>query len=91
MRSDADSFVLVTGDSDQAGTVYALRHEFGKSVLVFNPHVAVSEHLKRVATYYAHIPRDLPAKCQLPDIIPIGTHGRTIHRPAAWTVSPSAQ
>ena len=91
MRSDADCFVLVTGDSDQAGTVYALRHEFGKSVLVFNPHVAVSEHLKRTATYYAHIPRDLPAKCQLPDIIPIGTHGRTIHRPAAWTVSASAQ
>ena len=81
MRSDADCFVLVTGDSDQAGTVYALRHEFGKSVLVFNPHVAVSEHLKRAATYYAHIPRDLPAKCQLPDVIPIGTHGRTIHRP----------
>ena len=84
MRSDADCFVLVTGDSDQAGTVYALRHEFGKKVLVFNPHVAVSEHLKRAATFYAHIPRDLPAKCQLPEIIPIGTHGRTIHRPAAW-------
>ena len=91
MRSDADCFVLVTGDSDQAGTVYALRHEFGKSVLVFNPHVAVSEHLKRAATYYAHIPRDLPAKCQLPDVIPIGTHGRTIHRPAAWIVPSSAQ
>ena len=84
MRSDADCFVLVTGDSDQAGTVYALRHEFGKSVLVFNPHVAVSQHLKRAATYYAHIPRDLPAKCQLPEVIPVGTHGRTIHRPAAW-------
>ena len=91
MRSDADCFVLVTGDSDQAGTVYALRHEFGKSVLVFNPHVAVSEHLKRAATYYAHIPRDLPAKCQLPDVIPIGTHGRTIHRPAAWIAPSSAQ
>ena len=90
MRSDAECFVLVTGDSDQAGTVYALRHEFGKSVLVFNPHVAVSEHLKRAATYYAHIPRDLPAKCQLPDVIPIGTHGRTIHRPAAWAAPATA-
>ena len=89
-RSDADCFVLVTGDSDQAGTVYALRHEFGKSVLVFNPHVAVAEHLKRAATYYKHIPRDLPAKCQLPEIIPIGTHGRTIHRPAAWAAPASA-
>ena len=84
-----DCFVLVTGDSDQAGTVYALRHEFGKSVLVFNPHVAVSEHLKRAATYYKHIPRDLPEKCQLPNIIPIGTHGRTIHRPAAWATPSS--
>ena len=45
------------------------------------PHIGVSE---RVATYYAHIPRDLPAKCQLTGIIPIGTHGRTLHRPAAW-------
>ena len=90
MRSDADCFVLVTGDSDQAGTVYALRHEFGKSVLVFNPHVAVSEHLTRAANYFKHIPRDLPAKCQLPDIIPIGTHGRTIHRPTAWATPSSA-
>ena len=29
------------------------------------PHIGVSE---RAATYYAHIPQDLPAKCQLPDI-----------------------
>ena len=73
------------------GTIYALRHEFGKTVLVFNPHTAVSEHLRRAATYYAHIPRDLPAKCQLPDIIPVGTHGRTIHRPEAWAAPASAQ
>ena len=43
-----------------------------------------SEELRAVSTYYKHIPRDLPAKCQLPDIIPVGTHGRTIHRPPAW-------
>ena len=84
VRSDADCFAMITGDSDQAGTVYALRREFGKTVLVFNPREVVSDHLKRAATYYVHIPRDLPAKCQLPEIIPIGTHGRTIHRPAAW-------
>ena len=83
LRQDADSFALVTGDSDQTGTVYALRREFGKSVLVFNPHVAVSEHLKRAATYYAHIPRDLPARCQLPDIVPL-SNGRTVHRPPVW-------
>ena len=90
MRSDADCFVLITGDADQSGTVYALRREFGKTVLVFNPHIAISEHLKRAATYYKHIPRDLPAKCQLPEVIPVGTHGRTIHRPAAWAAPATA-
>ena len=82
-RTEADCFVLVTGDADQAGTVYALRHEFKKTVLVFNPHPSISEHLNKVATYYAHIPRDLPARCQLPDIVPL-PNGRTIHRPPAW-------
>ena len=90
MRSDADCFVLITGDADQSGTVYALRREFGKTVLVFNPHIAISEHLKRAATYYKHIPRDLPAKCQLPEVIPVGTHGRTIHSPAAWAAPATA-
>ncbi len=83
-HSDADCFALVTGDSDQAGTIYALRHDFGKTVLVFNPHASVSERLKRAATYYAHIPRDLPIRCQLPDEIAL-PNGRTIHRPPAWT------
>ena len=83
MRQDADVFAFVTGDSDQAGTIYALRREFGKTVLVFNPHVAVSEHLKRAATYYAHIPRDLPARCQLPEVVPL-PNGHSIHRPPAW-------
>ena len=33
---------------------------------------------------------DLPTKCQLPDVIPVGTHGRTIHRPAAWAAPATA-
>ena len=37
------------------------------------------------ASYYQNIPRDLPAKCQLPDVIPYGRRGdRFIHRPPAW-------
>ena len=35
------------------------------------------------ASYYAHIPRDLPAKCQLPEVVTL-PNGRTIHRPPAW-------
>jgi len=40
--------------------------------------------LVRAASYYKNIPRDLPARCQLPDAIPVGTHGNFIRRPAAW-------
>ena len=31
-----------------------------------------------------YIDGDLPASCQLPDAIPVGTHGNFIRRPAAW-------
>lgn len=83
-RSAADCFVMITGDSDQVGTIEALRYEFGKPVLVFNPHVAVSEHLKRASSYYAHIPPSMPAECQMPDVIQL-PNGSTLHRPPAWS------
>ena len=57
---------------------------FRKTVLVFNPSEIHSAQLDTSASYYKHIPRDLPARCQLPETIPVGTHGRTIHRPPAW-------
>ena len=50
----------------------------------WDPTFFTETDLRFHATYCWNIPRDLPAKCQLPEIIPIGTHGRTIHRPAAW-------
>ena len=80
----ADSYVIVTGDSDQVGTILSMRKDFGKQVIVLNPHEANSLELKMAATFYRNIPRDLPAKCQLPDEIPVGTHGNVISRPAAW-------
>ena len=77
----ADSFFLFTGDSDQIGMVETVRGKFGKRVCVFNPHESFSVNLKNAASYYQNIPRDLPARCQLPNVIPIGTHGNFIHRP----------
>ena len=83
-RNKADCFMIISGDSDQAGTIEALRYEFGKSVLVFNPHTTVSEHLKRISSYYAHIQPSVLAECQMPDVVSLAS-GRTIHRPPAWT------
>ena len=70
-------------DSDFIAPLDLIRRKFGKQVLVFDPHERFSDICYH-ASYYAHIPRDLPAKCQLPDVIPVGTNGRTIHRPEAW-------
>ena len=80
----ADCFVFVTGDSDQVGAIEKVRYKYGKTVVVFNPHETGGKHLKRAATFFKNIPRDLPVHCQLPDELPIGTHGRTIHRPFTW-------
>ena len=74
-----------TGDTDQVGTIDAVRNKLGKRVCVFNPHESFSVNLKTAASYYQNIPRDLPAQCQLPDVIPYGRRGdRFIHRPPAW-------
>lgn len=85
MQADVDCLGLVTGDADQVGTIEAVRRRLRKTVSVFNPQQSISRHLKMAASYYKNIPRDLPAKCQLPDIIPCGKRGdRFIHRPDAW-------
>ena len=80
----ADVFVLVSGDTDFIAPVSIIRKDFKKTVVVFNPHVAKS-WLHDYASYYRDIPRDLPARCQLPETIPYGKRkDRFIHRPPAW-------
>ena len=60
--------------------------DLNKQVLVFNPKDRPTD-LRNHAAKCIDIPRDLPLRCQLPDIIPVGTHGNTIHRPSAWAKS----
>ena len=79
-----DCLVLVSGDSDFVAAVKSVRDIFGKTVLVFDPSEEKSIQLSMSASYYKGIPRDLPAKCQLPEAIPVGKKGRTIHRPISW-------
>lgn len=79
----ADSFVLISGDTDFIGPVTIVRKDFKKNVIVLNPHNRRSD-LSNYASFYRDIPRDLPAQCQLPNKIPVGTRGNFIHRPYAW-------
>jgi len=82
-RDAADAYVLVSGDVDFAAPLSFLRHEVGKLTLVFNPHETVCDELRRFTSYYKNIPLDLPAKCQLPEVVTL-PNGRAIHRPPAW-------
>ena len=82
-RNAADCFVLVSGDSDYITPIDIVRFELKKPILVFNPRIDRPSDLQYHATYYAQIPRDLPAKCQLPEVVTL-PNGRTIHRPPAW-------
>lgn len=83
VNNRAESFVLVSGDTDFIGPVNIVRKDYGKNVIVLNPHTRRSD-LKQYASYYKDIPRNLPSQCQLPDEIPIGTHGNVIRRPLSW-------
>ena len=83
-RPEVDCVAVITGDSDQVGAIEAVRYTYGKKALVFNPHETFSENLKKASPYYKQIPRALPSRCQLPDEIPVGTHGNVIRRPEAW-------
>ena len=70
----------VSGDSDFATPLDLIRQDLRRQVMVLNPKDRRSDLIHH-ATIYKDIPRDLPLRCQLPDIIPVGSHGNTIHRP----------
>ena len=78
----AEAFVLVSGDADFIAPLDLIRYQLRRKVVVFNPHERVTD-LRFHSTFCMSIPRDLPARCQLPDEIPL-PNGRTIHRPPAW-------
>ena len=80
--SAADCYVVVSGDSDLAAAVQYVRYTARRPVLVYNPQTHVCVELKRFASYYRNIARDVPARCQLPIEVKDGI--RTIHCPEVW-------
>ena len=84
-ENNADSFVVVSGDADLIAPIDYIRKTGGRNVIVFNPHATISGDLRKHATFYKNIPRDLPERCQLPDIVSYGKDGeRFVRRPDAW-------
>ena len=81
-ENKADAFVLISGDADHAAALAVARRKHGKVTVVFNPHEGESTELRKLSTFYRAIPRELPAKCQLP--IEVEAGGRIVHCPEAW-------
>lgn len=83
-ESDAEAFVLISGDSDHAAALAVARHRHGKTTVVFNPHEGECVELRRLSTFYKNIPRNVPDACQLPDVV-MSLGNKPIRRPKAWT------
>ena len=86
--TDVRAFALISGDSDFTAPLNLIRKELNKQVIVLNPKDRPTD-LRHHSSVFIDIPRDLPAQCQLPDEIPVGTHGRKLHRPPSWTIQPA--
>jgi len=79
----ADSYVVISGDSDLSPVVKTVRYGIGSQVLVFNPQTGICNDLRQYATFYRNIDPSIVADCRLPDSF-LSTDGRTIHCPAGW-------
>ena len=51
MSGAADAFMLISGDSDLAGPVAAIRYRVKRPVAVFNPHEGECHELRRFSTF----------------------------------------
>ena len=81
----ADSFVLISGDSDLSPVVRTIRYQIGMPVIVFNPQMSVCNDLRQYATFYRNIDPSLGSECWLPDSFEaMDGSGRVIHCPEAW-------
>jgi hypothetical protein len=87
-RGDADTFVIVSNDSDLTEPLRIVRHELGMNVGILNPHDVASRALQRCSpTFTKQIRRGALAASQFPSVVrytkPDGTPGK-VRRPAGW-------
>jgi len=79
----ADSYVVISGDSDLSPVVKTVRYGIGSQVLVFNPQKGICNDLRQYATFYRNIDPSIAADCRLPESFH-ALDGRTIHCPVGW-------
>jgi hypothetical protein len=85
-RRDADSYVVISNDSDLEEPTRVVRHELGFNLGIINPHPPFKRSgalLRCNPTFFKQLRPSVLAKCQLPTPVTDAT-GRLIHKPAGW-------
>lgn len=79
-----DTAVIVSGDSDLAGPISAVKRRYqNKRLIVAFPPGRSSAHLRKVADGHFAIGRSTLSSCQLPDPV-IKPDGFALKRPSSW-------
>ena len=81
-KRDCRAAFVITGDSDFTGVIQMVRREFNFPVHVVDPRKSASRRLRRAASSYRLLGRELLPECQFPARLSDGTG--TIIRPEAW-------
>ena len=81
-RNAFDHAIVVTGDSDLIEAIRIVTKEIHKKVTVLNPQSRKSAELKKVASHYHNLNKNLLSSCLFPPIMTDGTG--TFHKPASW-------
>lgn len=82
-RNDADSFVVITNDSDFCEPLRIIRKELGKKVGVINPHATRKRSVALTGSFFKQVRPNALEKCQFPEVI-IDANGRKIRKPKDW-------
>lgn len=82
-RDDAETFVLVSNDSDLTEPMRVVRHELGKTVGILNPQKRASRALQQCQpTFTKQIRGGVLASSQLPG--QLSDQQGVIHKPTTW-------
>lgn len=82
-ENKADSFVLISGDSDLSPAARIVRYSVKKQIIVLNPQRSICNELRKYSTLYRNLDVNVAEGCLMPRSFE-SKDGRVIHCPEAW-------
>lgn len=81
-KGNYDAAVVISNDSDLLTPIRMVKNDFGKKIIMLNPHKAVARALQGVATAYKPIRSTVLQLSQFP--ITITDKNGVVHKPESW-------